>query len=155
MTAVLEAPAAAATAKGAAIESNSKSSNVTPVVNPLIWSANPAAVGASFVFVLALYAHVVQSKPPYTFTPSREAPTTSCSPVNVPHAYTRLPPLSAVSIACPIVPNGCSFEPSAGDESLPVGDTKIPNPSATTHGSVDGSSPAVNVQSVLQATPDG
>jgi len=155
MTAMLDAPAPLATLRGAAIESNSKSSNVTPVVSPLTWSANPAAVGASFVFVLALYAHVVQSKPPYTDTPSREAPTTSCSPVNVPHAYTRLPPPSAVSIACPIVPNGCSFDPSAGDESLPVGDTKIPNPSATTHGSVDGSSPAVSVQSALQLAPDG
>ncbi len=75
--------------------------------------------------------------------------------MKVPHAYTRFPPFTAVSIACPMVPNGCSFEPSAGDESLPVGETKIPSPSATTHGSVDGSSPAVSVQSALQLAPDG
>ncbi|HEY3821601.1 MAG TPA: hypothetical protein VGL81_30750 [Polyangiaceae bacterium] len=99
---------------------------MTPVVSPLTCSANPAAVGATFVFVLALYAHVVQSKPPYTLNPSRVDPTTGCSPVNVPHAYTRLFAVSATSIAWPSVANGCSFVPFPGATSLPVGDTKIP-----------------------------
>jgi hypothetical protein len=53
-----------------------------------------------------------------------------------------------------MVANGCSFVPVAVDVGLPSA-TKIPNPSATTHGSVEGSSPAVKVQSALQLAPDG
>jgi hypothetical protein len=116
--------------------SNSKSSNVTPVVRPLTCNAYPAAVGATFVFVAALYSQVVQSKPPYTVTPSSAAPTTT-GVVNVPHAYTRftagVPVTAAWAIAYAIVPNGCSLLPFPGAVSLPVGDTKIPSPSATTH----------------------
>jgi hypothetical protein len=95
-TAWLEPPAVVA-----GTESNSKSSNVTPFVSPFTCSANPGAVGVSFVVVPAVYVHVAQSNPPYTEVPSRVVPeTTSCSAVNVPHAYTREP----VSIACPIEP---------------------------------------------------
>jgi hypothetical protein len=68
-TATLDAGVALAVL-GASIESNSKSSNVTPVVAPDTCNAYPATVGATVVGVLALYAHVVQSKPPYTVTPS-------------------------------------------------------------------------------------
>jgi hypothetical protein len=53
-----------------------------------------------------------------------------------------------------MVANGCSFVPFAVAVGLPSA-TKIPNPSATTHWSVEGSSPAVSVQSVLQLVPDG
>jgi hypothetical protein len=52
-------------------------------------SANPAAVGATLVRLLALYVHVAQSNPPYTVTPSSLAPTATVPATNVPHAYTR------------------------------------------------------------------
>jgi hypothetical protein len=144
-TAWLEAPAVVA-----GTESNSKSSNVTPFVSPSTCSANPAAVGASFVVVPAVYVQVAQSNPPYTEVPSRVVPdTTSCSPVNVPQAYTR----ALVSIACPIEPKGCSLLPSPV-VSFPVGDTNAPNPSVTTHGSTEGSSVFAR-QSVLQPAPAG
>ena len=83
-TAMLDAGVALGVA-GALTASNSKSTNVTPVVVPVTSSAYPAAVGATFVFVLALYAQEAQSNPPYTVTPSSAAVIVA-SAVNVPHA---------------------------------------------------------------------
>jgi hypothetical protein len=80
-TAMLDAPTPVALP-----ETNPKSSNVTPVVSgPCTCSAYPAVVGASVALSAALYVHcegvVVQFKPPYAFTPSREVPTTRFSAV--------------------------------------------------------------------------
>jgi hypothetical protein len=50
-----------------------------------------------------------------------------------------------------MVPNGFSFVPSPLT-SLPLGDTKAPCPSATTHGSIEGSSVSAR-QSLLQFAP--
>jgi len=151
-TAWLEAPAVVAGA-----ESNAKSSNVTPVVTELTVSANPAAVGATFVRLLPLYVHVAQSKPPYTVTPSSLAPTATVCATNVPQAYTRFfaAPTAAIaaSIAATIVGYGCSFVPLAPAVGLPSS-AKIPNPSVTTHGSTEGSSVFAR-QSVLQPAPAG
>jgi hypothetical protein len=59
-----------------------KSSNVTPCVNPVTFSAYWLG-GATVVFSVALYVHVpgdvVQSKPPKTLTASRAAFTTRFS----------------------------------------------------------------------------
>ena len=133
---------------------NAKSSNVTPVVSPLTCSAYPAAVGATVVGVLALYAHVAHVKPPYTVTPSSAAVTVT-GVVYAPHAYTRftagVPVVAARCIAFAMVPYGCSFVPLPV-ESLPVGDTKIPSPSATTHASVAGS-PLFGEHVTLHAAP--
>jgi hypothetical protein len=101
-TAMLENGVALA-AVGAFTESNSKSWNVTPVVSPLTCSAycgapDAAAGGATFVCVLALYAHVAQLNPPYTVTPSSAAVTVT-GVVNVPHAYTRLVAAAATPMA--------------------------------------------------------
>jgi hypothetical protein len=56
--------------------------NATPVVSPEMLSASPVE-GATVASLLALYVQydaLVQSRPPYTATPSREVPTTRFSP---------------------------------------------------------------------------
>jgi hypothetical protein len=97
-TAMLEAGVALGVV-GALWAVNTKSTNVTPFkLVPVTCSAGPAAVGAVVVGVLALYAHVAQSKPPKTVTPSSPAGTTRAI-VNVPHAYTRLVAAAATPMA--------------------------------------------------------
>jgi hypothetical protein len=114
-------------------------------------------MGAIVALSAALYVHfegtVVQSRPPYAATPSRELPTTRFSATKLPalpHAYTRLPAALARSIAWPTVATGAIWVPAA--ESLPDGETKIPKVSLMMHGSVvtDGSS-EFGKQSPLQA----
>jgi hypothetical protein len=125
---------------GALCAVKAKSSKTTPLVLvPVISSANPAADGATVVGVDALYAQDEQLRPPYTVTPSSAAVTTT-PVVNVPHAYTRFVPPAATDMPCPIVAYGASLVPLP-PESLPVGETNTPRPSATTHGSLEGSSP--------------
>src|SRR5579872_6879118 len=123
-----------------ATASNPMSSNTDPVTSPVTASAYPAVVGATNAFFVASYDHVVQSSPPYTFTPSRDASTTRCSAYVPPHAYTRLPPAFARSIPLPTVATGALRVPAF--MSLPMGDTNTPYASVTTHASpvTDGSS---------------
>jgi hypothetical protein len=64
------------------------SSNVAPTVRFARLNAYPGALGATLALAVALYAHEVQSSPPYTATPSSKAPTTTDSTYApaVPHA---------------------------------------------------------------------
>jgi hypothetical protein len=123
---------------GALSAVKTKCSNVTPVVVPVTVSATSAVPGATVVGVLALYAQPVQSKPPYTVTPS-PADVTDCGVMNVPHAYTRLVAAFATVVALAIVKQGLAIVPQPV-VSAPDGDTNVPYASATTHGSPDGSS---------------
>ncbi len=65
---------------------NEKSANVTPAFRPVTVSANPVALGATTAFMFESYPHDSQLKPPYTFTPSRDEPTTRFSLYCAPHA---------------------------------------------------------------------
>ena len=85
-------------------------------------------------------------------TPSDPAGTTT-PVVNVPHAYTRLVADTAMLIAYAMVWHGLAFVPHVVP-SVPVAETNVPRPVATTHGSVDGSS-VFGVHVVAQLAPDG
>jgi hypothetical protein len=76
-TATLEAPAVVAFCAW-----NPKSSNVTPVANPVTSSAYPAAEDATTAGLVASYVHCAAEQfvsPPYTESPSTDTPTTRFS----------------------------------------------------------------------------
>jgi hypothetical protein len=133
------------------------SSNATPSVEgPVTVSVVPGVAtldGVATVVgdALPTYFHpLLQSRPPYTVTPSALGPTDSVSLYDPMHTYTRfVAPEAAAAIPAPTDVYGLAIVPLPAPLPVP-GATKMPVPGVlTTHGSTDGSS-ALLRQSSLQ-----